>query len=540
MEFPENLAELTVEQITELITQARAELDAFVQLEAPTAEQVDAALAIEAGLQAVEAEGTSRVDVADRAAALRERLAAPPEVVPEVVEPVAPVDVAPVADPPPVAVVPEVVPDVVPVAASVVTPTVADVSRIVPRPPAPRGTAGRVSLVASADVPGFPASSLLDMDSMGRALVARMEGFPDPSGNGQSEDLRHFGVANIKREFPAELIIDRHSDDMEVLAYAASEARLSGGSLTASGGWCSPSEVLYDLCELETNEGILSVPEVQVKRGGVKYTQGPDYSSIYTNVGFAQTEAQAIAGTPKTCFEVPCPSWVDVRLDAVGLCIKAPILTNAAYPELVQRWLRGAMIAHQHKVNVRVINAITTFVGAAKVMTDMGTTAGSTLAALELLADFLRSKYRMSFSQTMEAFLPHWVRGAVRNDLALRTGNDVGAITDAMIDAEFAARKVNIQWVYDWQDLDTTLTHYPTTFDVVMYPAGTFVKGTSPIIKLDAVYDAASLVQNIYTALFFEEGMSVMNPCASGFRATIAVCNAGRTGLANIAACNVT
>jgi hypothetical protein len=82
-------------------------------------------------------------------------------------------------------------------------------------------------------------------------------------------------------------------------------------------------------------DGILSLPEVNVTRGGIKFTKGPQWADIYGNIGFTQTEAQAIAGTTKPCYEVTCPTFTDVRLDAVGLCIKAPILTNAAYPEVV-------------------------------------------------------------------------------------------------------------------------------------------------------------------------------------------------------------
>ena len=114
-------------------------------------------------------------------------------------------------------------------------------------------------------------------------------------------------------------------------------------------------ETIYDLCAGETTDGHPVRPRDQRRPGWHQVHPGPDFSAIYSAVGFCQTEAQAIAGTTKPCYEVPCPPFVEVRLDACGICIKVPILTNAAYPELVQRWLSGALIAHQHKMNAKVI-----------------------------------------------------------------------------------------------------------------------------------------------------------------------------------------
>jgi hypothetical protein len=408
------------------------------------------------------------------------------------------------------------------------------------RPAPPVTDGGPVTITAAADVQGFATGSRLDgLANLGQAVVNRMSGFSAPTGDGTTEDLRKFGVASINLDFPKELTIDRGSDDMEVLAYAQSEARLPGNSLTAAAGWCAPSETLYDLCAQETAEGILSVPEVNVKRGGIKYTTGPDFSTIYSGVGFLQTEAQAISGTSKACYEVPCPSFTDVRLDAIGICIKVPILLNSAYPEVTQRIMSGSLIAHQHKVNASVISRMVTLAGPANTYVDFGGTAQNTLASLEYQADRLRQKYVLSMSQSMEVVLPFWIKGAIRSDLSLRTGTDVQAVTDQMINAHFAARKLNVQFVYDWQALadPATTEGYPATYQALMYPAGTFIKGTTDVINVSAVYDAASLAVNTYTGLFFEEGLLVAKMCNEATLLTLAICNSGKTGIANIAAC---
>ena len=463
--IPESFDELSVDELTALSTQIREAGVALAALDAPTDDDLAAADILADGLDRIVSEldtrATAAAERAERAAALKTRFTV--EETEEVVEEAAEDEVE------------EAVEEVVEEAA--VKPaktTVASLAKKVPRP-ATTKKAPMVTITAAADVPDFSTGQALDgMAQVAQALVARMKGFGTPSGNGETENLQHYGVAKFKMDFPEELTVKPHSDDTAVLNYAGNESRLEGKSLVASGGWCAPSETLYDLCVTETLDGLLSIPEVNITRGGIKFTKGPDFSAIYDGVGFLQTEAQAISGTTKTCYEVVCPSFTDVRLDAIGVCIKAPILTNAAYPELVQRVLSGSMVAHAHKVNASVIGRIVTAAGTALAVTDFSSAAQSTFSALELVAQQIRQSYKLAIDSTMEVVVPYWIKAALRDDLAFRTGRDVTVITDQMIAAEFAARHLNVQYVYDWQEpaVNVVIQGYPATFQALVYPAG--------------------------------------------------------------------
>jgi hypothetical protein len=352
-----------------------------------------------------------------------------------------------------------------------------------------------------------------------------------------------YPVAKFNVEYPEDLVIDRGVDDMEVLANAAKESRLPGGSLTAAGGWCAPSETIYDFCEGETLDGLISLPEVNVKRGGINFTKGPQFSDFYgvpwTNgAGFLQTEADAIAGETKDCFDITCPPFTEVRLDAVGLCIRVPILTDAAYPELTRRVISGQMTAQQHRISANIISRIVTLTGAARTITGLGSTVSDSLEGLELLADERREQFRLGLSQSLEVLLPFWAKGMFRSDLARRQGVAAEAISDAQINAHFTARNLAPQWLYNWQPLSglagAPVEEYPATYEALMYPAGTFVVGKADVINLSAVYDAASLEENLYTGLFTEQGILVAEMCYDSDRLTLPVCNAGRVGAADI------
>jgi hypothetical protein len=541
---------LTIEALAALVTEKREAAAAILANKNLTTTQVDEAEALLADASGAQAEIDSRAETESRAEALRASLAASAEepeeaAEAEVVEAAAEDDeeteeVEEVADE-----APAEVPEPAPASSNVTV-----LARKVKRPAAPAAKK-RVHITAAADVPDFGAGQDLgDIAQVAEALVSRARAFGTPKGRlDQSHpdyvpDFRFAGVAKFALDFDPDLVVDvKGTDNQDVIKRATDESRLTGGSLVAAGGWCTPSENLYDLCEGETLDGLVSLPEIQVRRGGINFTKGPDWSTLYADPDFGwfkQTEAQAEAGTEKPCFELTCPDWTDVRLDAVGLCIRVPILTNAAFPELTQRIVRGAMVAHQHKVNADVIGRMVTIAGAAIVPTVDYTATGQNLwSNLTRIAEVKRQQYMLGFNQTMEIILPFWVREAIRDDLAFQSGRDSGAVTDAEIDSNFRTRRLNPQWVADWQtlDSDTPTAGYPLTVNVLMYPAGTFVKGVSDVISLNAVYDAASLATNVYTGLFFEEGLLVANTCYDADLVTIPLCNSGRLGAANVAVC---
>jgi hypothetical protein len=382
-----------------------------------------------------------------------------------------------------------------------------------PKPPAQQR---RATITAAADVPGVQAnhtfSTFSEVAAVANRRFASYPQRPLPSGSGQSTRLQH-GVARIRRDFADDLTAAEFTDD-DVFTFAARESRLPGGSLVAAGGWCAPSETLYDLAELEAAEGLIDLPEVNARRGGIRFTPGPDFRTIYDGVGFTQTEAQAIAGTDKTCYRVPCPDFTEVRAEAMGVCITSGILQNHAYPELTARITRGALVAHAHKLSARTIakmeagsTGVTITTGAA-----LGATA-SLLSAVELAVTDVRYRHRLPIAATVEVPLPLWAWGVIRADLSQRLGVDLLNVTNATIRTWFAERGAAPQFVYDWQDsamgIATPATSWPSTVKFLAYPAGTWVRGVDEVINLDTVYDSAGLVKNDYVGLFTEEAVLV-------------------------------
>lgn len=342
----------------------------------------------------------------------------------------------------------------------------------------------------------------------------------------------------------------QHIED--VINAARNEANLDNGrggvgSLVAAGGWCAPSETIYDLCELETRAGLLSVPEITINRGGINFTTGPDFASIYADTGFCFTEQDDIDGNyapgaepgdpnvegDKPCYHIECPDFTEERLEVCGLCLTAGLLQARGYPEIIARVLRGALIGHDHRMNANVIEKMVA--GSTSVVmptTQVGATA-PLLTAIELQVQHLRTVNRMDPNATLEAVFPMWVHGVVRSDLSRRLGLAEFDVSNQRINGWFTQRGISAQFVYDWQDISTTaasgFTEWPTTVDFLLYPAGTWVKGAADVITLDTIYDSVGLGQNNYTALFTEEGYLMAKMCHDSRVVTVGLCPSGAT-----------
>jgi hypothetical protein len=175
---------------------------------------------------------------------------------------------------------------------------------------------------------------------------------------------------------------------------------------------------------LEAADALIDVPEINVARGGIRFTPGPSFADIFAGTGFSQTEAQAIAGTTKPCYRVPCPPFTEVRAGVEGVCITSGILQDRAFPELTARVVRGALIAHAHKISAKTIAKIIAGSTAVPTLVAQGGAAAPVLNAIELSVEDIKYKHRIARGATLEAVFPAWSLGLIRADLAFRLGVD--------------------------------------------------------------------------------------------------------------------
>ena len=357
-------------------------------------------------------------------------------------------------------------------------------------------------------------------------------------------------LGRLDREMP---LVETSQELVAAIQSATDERLLTGGSLTAAGGWCAPSEQLYDFCEVPQATDLLSLPEIAIRHGGVRWPVEPDLSEIFNSFQFFFTEPQLEAvdaeGNPtaiKECVEIPCPDeFEELRLNAVGYCVNAGILQAQGWPELIEWFMRSLTQEHFRALSRRTVTDMVAGSTAVTIPVDAQIAAGSSvLNSLALMATNLRLNRGLGRTATIEGVAPSWLHEVIRADLANQQGIDTKAVTDTQIDSWLAARNIALQFVGDWQTRgaglpgNLTTVVYPGTVNVLLYPAGTWFRSLSNVIELGVMYPKEQLQVNRYTQFFTEDAIAVGKRCNQSLNVTVPICPSGAIGERQTIACN--
>lgn len=369
------------------------------------------------------------------------------------------------------------------------------------------------------------------MDRLAEAFNDMSQGHTIRSLSTGSSTSAHFG--HIRRNMDG-LIAD-DNNVISIIDKATDETALDEGSLVAAGGWCAPSETIYDFLPTAAPTGLFSLPEIGVSRGGLRFPVEPDFSVLYDHTKFRFTEAESISGLTKECVSIPCAEMQEIRLDVGYLCVQTDNLQRVGWPELTAKFLAEAVKGYSHRLSAMRLDKARELSDAVSPGVPTLGTIGSVLNALELHAEDIRLKYRLGEGATIEAVGPAWLRPVLRADLAYRDRVLPEDVSNAALDAHFATRGVRFQWVSDYQtDIIGSgadgLT-YPENVEVLLYPAGTFFSALEPVINLGVTYDSAGISKNQRTEMFVEDGWAVAKRAYESRALTIPVDVNGQTGL---------
>lgn len=540
--FPEDLSELSADELTALQTQVLAEFDALAENEDIDDEGVEQLATLAGHLEALDgatkalaAKTTAATARTEAAASAKDKVKklrpAPPKVVSD--------DGGKVIDG-------EVVDgDAVTAGADAGrTPSLTEVRDRAPVIP-DRGTGSDLVIVAAAGSSGLQMGERIgSIDSLVSAVQSHARGMVTTSGRPGFQT-----VATIRNSFDhvVEGKNTKPGELEQILRDLRSPERMD--SLVAAGGWCAPSETRYDFFNITCEDGMVDLPTIGVQRGGITWPVSPSLADVYTGTftnatnPWLWTEADdilAATGSPtKPCVRVPCADFDEERLECYGICLTAGNLTDYAFPEATRNYLSLLMSAHYHAMNARYISQMVTLSTAA-----IAIPTGACRAISTDLPDFIglaavdyRDRFGMCDDDVLEVIVPRWARDAIRSDISRRTGIEPRSITNADIDGLFTARRVRIQWVADWQVRAagqpggaTSLTAWPDTLEFLIYAAGTFLRGNGLTLDLGVVRDSVLNETNDHTAAWTEECHLIARIGHESRRYSMPVCVGGLTG----------
>lgn len=398
------------------------------------------------------------------------------------------------------------------------------------------------AITASVDIPGVATGQALPtIEALGSAFQQKARAIPiTRDGRGAARHL----VASVRNTF--EHTIDERTNPatVEELWKSILQGKSSNlDALVAGGGWCAPSEIMYNFFNIAEADGMVDLPSVGVSRGGIRFPVSPAIGDVFfqASVGGGATAASGLGGfafpmsnatdpwlwtesddiltvtgsVNKPTLRVPCPTFSEVRLECYGLSLTAGNLTDDAYPESTQNFIRLMRAAYAHAINARLISLMDTAAGGANTIGAVATDgpAPRIYNSVALAATDYRARFAMSTNAVLEVIMPYYIREVIRADLALKQGvSNQQAVSDAEIDSFFSARNVRVQWVNDYQvrgasqpGNSTVQLVWPGTVNFLMYAAGTFLHGTGLQLDLGVIRDSVLNAENDYTALWAEE-----------------------------------
>lgn len=386
-----------------------------------------------------------------------------------------------------------------------------------------------VMIAAAVDVPQFYVGQRLDPKTLADAIHNKARMLSDSRGM-----QTVYPVATIERPFG-------EGYDLEGLDQASTWDRITEmaapGALTAAGGWCAPSQIVYDLFEVECESELLyTLPTFRVTRGGIRWPVFEPHDETF-DPGFVWTEANdeaaATGTTPtKACVRISCPTFTECRLDAVGLCITAGNLIDRAYPEQVRWYINRAIRAYERNNAIRKLTLVLADTAAVTVPASFGA-ASSIVASLLLQATDYRQLHGLCYNTMLDVTAPSWVTDLVKADVARQEGVFTGEgslPSDQMVNAWFQAAGLNLKYIDNWQEFTHPATAWPSTVDFLVTYPGSYVEFNQGRLDVGVIRDSVLNSQNDYTATWFEEFYCVGRRGPQGRIVTVPVCADGTVG----------
>lgn len=539
-QIPEDLSALSGEELSGLLETAKAEFNSLYESEDVSNDTLEAMESIANAVEDLVSEQNRRTT----AAAKREELSAKASVeaeVPAVVEAEEVVEAAVEAEEVIAEVAVEEVAPVVEAAAEEVTTEepieITDAEEgVLVAANKPNTTiaiperAPQVLIAAAVDVPQFYVGQRLDPATLADALHNKARMLSDSRGM-----QTVYPVATIERPFG-------EGYDLEGLDQAAAWDAIAQGtkpsSLTASGGWCAPSQIVYDLFETECETGadaLFSLPTFRVTRGGIRWPVFIPHDASF-NPGFVWTEANDIAATSgsptKPCVSIPCPTFTECRLDATGLCVTAGNLMDRAYPEQVRWFLNRAIRAYERNSSIRQLNLVLADTVPVAQPASFGALS-ALLDSLLLQAVDFRETNGLCLGQQLDVVLPGWALDILRSDVGRQDGTfSIGSLpTNADVTAWLASVGLNVRFINYWQPIaGNPATAWPTTLQYLIGFPGSYIRFDQGRLDLGVIRDSVLNSTNDYTAVWFEEFYCVGRRGPQSRLVTVPVCPSGDVG----------
>lgn len=289
-------------------------------------------------------------------------------------------------------------------------------------------------------VPGFEANAEInDKIDVAKALAAKWDSVSS-AGTGE-----RFAVVSVKAEYP----------EFAQLETGFNSALYDEAIVAA----CAPLQPYYGVgvFSSEARPVFDSLPKFQAPRGGVTVYPSPRFSNsslIPAGDGYGQwtqTDDNNSAAEKNDAYELVCDSPVDYKVYGVYRSMNVRNMDAITFPELVAAHVNQLGARFARYADKLVLDAM---ISQSNAVVHASATYGATrtiLSRFDQIAARYRENERFTDGVILEVWLPRWIRNALREDI-IRAHNDSGVpevIVDTMVDAMFADLGIIAHFTYD-------------------------------------------------------------------------------------------
>ncbi|MFJ1459752.1 major capsid protein [Nocardia sp. N2S4-5] len=380
------------------------------------------------------------------------------------------------------------------------------------------------------DAPGYkPGMQELSAITAGLAAAAKGSGsaMARPNGATEPSGFTPQYLGQYVRDVPD--VADYQSLDA-VLAAAVKAAEHPDGSLTAA--CCPPPQVTYDFCPVEPAHDLFVLPEVTAERCAISWPAEFDITPNFQVL--CEAELNANPPTQKVCHQVPCPEdFEELRLCYLPLCVESDIIGDQAWPEVADTFTQKLVAAQRRHRSMwqlqKILSHPTTRHLTIPAISQIGA-ASSILNSVNIAAMGVRAARKLARDAVVAGAAPILLFELIRNDLANQEGVQTFEISDAQVVQWLNLRRIQLQFVGEWQAWDPDWVEFPDTVDIALWEQGAFFSLVKPVIDLGVMYPRELLQINRYTRMFTEDGLNTGKRCGDSVVVTIPVCPNGAIG----------
>lgn len=302
--------------------------------------------------------------------------------------------------------------------------------------------------------------------------------------------VRNTAMSNGERDYVASLKLpEMESRHLYGSSLASNSQKINDvivasatGSLTAAGGLYGPIADYDQVFEFEANvvrPVKAGLPGFRADRGGIRYYSPTLLKDLAGAASIWTLDDDVKALDPANNLEKPslrieAGTPVEALVDAVPLSLTFGNIGNQFYSEIAERHIKVGMQWHARVAEQHLLTRIAVLSTWAKTTQKLGF-ARDLFVNVETAAAGYRSRNRLGENAQLKAIFPHWVKNAIRADLAMQLpGDSTFSIGDSEIEGWFNDRNISVIFSYDGES-----TQY--------FGAQTDTAGTGELITRDAV-----------------------------------------------------